>query len=96
MYRKSRNQGIDKDEDSDDSPVKSTRFVKKSKPLPAHAVEQRKSPEPDSLELENRVAQGFLDREINNLEILVVFCKDQFKDVYELFKVAKNRILKVE
>ena len=96
MQRKNRNQGIENGEDSDDSPVKSKRFVKKSKQLPTNVAEQTKSQEPDSLDLENRIAQGFLDREINNFEILAVFCKDQFKDVYDLFKAAKNRIIKVE
>ena len=91
MYRKNRNLDKDDEEDGEDSPLKSKKFK-----MPKMQDLHKKVPEPDSLDIEKRTAEGYLDREFNTLPSLVDFCKDQFKDVYDLFKVAKNRILKVE
>ena len=93
MYRNKSPFAKGRDSDSDGAPPKFNRTFQapKQPSLSAESPTASTQPEQDSMPLEFN-----FDRPIRSLEGLVDFCKDQFKDVFNLFKTAKNRIIKVE
>ena len=93
MYRNKSPFAKGRDSDSDGAPPKFNRTFQapKQPSLNAESPTASTQPEQDSLSLEFN-----FDRTITSFDSLVDFCKDQFKDVYKLFKTAKNRIIKVE
>ena len=56
MYRKNRNLDKDDEEDGEDSPLKSKKFQ-----MPKKMDLHKKVPEADSLDIDKRTTEGFLD-----------------------------------